>query len=194
MSRDKDIERLAEAQQGNLPVFTIRCGMPAIERLIVDSLALRGFRCDANVSIMLLVDAPQGFALRQFERLDRHNLRVIVTTSNHVPEYWEDLWELNPAVLIVGHALHAEVDVAIMRAARGEHYRIVPPDRTELTRTEREVLRLVAHGWTNEQIGAHRGVSPKTICNTVATICEKLQLRDRMAAAFYYWGRSDLLD
>lgn len=143
---------------------------------------------------MLLVDAPQGFALRQLERLDRRNLRVIVTTSNHVPEYWEDLWELTPAVLIVGHALYAEVDVAIMRAARGEHYRVIPPDRTKLTRIEREVLRLVARGWTNERIAAHRGVSPKTICNTVVTIEEKLQLRDRMTAAFYYWDRLDLLD
>lgn len=194
MSRDNDVERPVAAQQVDLPWFTICCGMPPIERLIVELLALRGFWCDPSAVIMLLVDAPQGFALRQLERLDRRNLRVIVTTSNHVPEYWEDLWELNPAVLIVGNAMFAEVDVAIMRAARGDHYRMVPLDRTKLTRTEREVLRLVARGWTNERIAMHRGVSPKTICNTVATICEKLQLRDRLAAAFYYWGRSDLLD
>jgi len=52
----------------------------------------------------------------------------------------------------------------------------------ELTEREHEILALIAHGRTNEQIGAQLVVSIKTVRNHVSTIFSKLQVADRAQA------------
>jgi two-component system, NarL family, response regulator DevR len=55
----------------------------------------------------------------------------------------------------------------------------------ELTEREREVLALVARGYTNKQIAAELYVSEKTARNHVSHILEKLGLSRRSEAAAY---------
>ena len=52
----------------------------------------------------------------------------------------------------------------------------------ELTEREHEILGLIAHGRTNEQIAEQLVVSIKTIRNHVSTIFSKLQVADRAQA------------
>ena len=52
----------------------------------------------------------------------------------------------------------------------------------ELTEREHEILALIAHGRTNEQIAAQLAVSIKTVRNHVSTIFSKLQVADRAQA------------
>ena len=52
----------------------------------------------------------------------------------------------------------------------------------ELTAREHEILALIAHGRTNEQIAAQLVVSIKTVRNHVSTIFSKLQVADRAQA------------
>jgi DNA-binding NarL/FixJ family response regulator len=52
----------------------------------------------------------------------------------------------------------------------------------ELTEREHEILALIAHGRTNEQIAEHLVVSIKTVRNHVSTIFSKLQVADRAQA------------
>ena len=52
----------------------------------------------------------------------------------------------------------------------------------ELTEREHEILGLIAHGRTNEQIAAQLVVSIKTVRNHVSTIFSKLQVADRAQA------------
>jgi DNA-binding NarL/FixJ family response regulator len=52
----------------------------------------------------------------------------------------------------------------------------------ELTEREHEILALIAHGRTNEQIADQLGVSIKTVRNHVSTIVSKLQVADRAQA------------
>jgi DNA-binding NarL/FixJ family response regulator len=52
----------------------------------------------------------------------------------------------------------------------------------ELTEREREILGLIAHGRTNEQIAEQLVVSIKTVRNHVSTIFSKLQVADRAQA------------
>jgi len=52
----------------------------------------------------------------------------------------------------------------------------------ELTEREHEILALIAHGRTNEQIADHLVVSIKTVRNHVSTIFSKLQVADRAQA------------
>jgi DNA-binding NarL/FixJ family response regulator len=168
--------------------------MPAIEWLMTNSLDAYGFRQAATASILLLVDAPQGSALRELEQIDSKERLIIVTTHNPCPEYWEDLWSFQPAILLVGDSLGGEVHDAITRAAQGERYRSTPGYSMVLTVPERVMLRYIARGWSVKRIAEVRGVCSKTVSNTITIICEKLGLPDRSAAMLYYWGRLDLLD
>jgi DNA-binding NarL/FixJ family response regulator len=52
----------------------------------------------------------------------------------------------------------------------------------ELTEREHEILALIAHGRTNEQIAEQLVVSIKTVRNHVSTIFSKLQVADRAQA------------
>jgi DNA-binding NarL/FixJ family response regulator len=55
--------------------------------------------------------------------------------------------------------------------------------RTELTTRELEVLRMLAKGPTNKQIGKALGISDNTVRNHVNSIIEKLEVNDRTEAA-----------
>jgi DNA-binding NarL/FixJ family response regulator len=174
--------------------FSTLCGIPAVDRLIVRDLEARNFRQDPSAPTIILIDAPQGFALHQLEQINRTLRDVIVTTSNYCPEYWEDLWDLAPAVLLVSDFLRGEVEHAIERVANGERYRLVPDIPVRLTRTERVILQYIARGWTTERIAGLRGVAPKTVSNSLTSIYDKLHVSNAVGAALYYWGKSNLLD
>ena len=52
----------------------------------------------------------------------------------------------------------------------------------ELTEREREILGLIAQGYSNPQIAAHLVLSPKTVRNHISSIFGKLQVADRAQA------------
>ena len=56
-----------------------------------------------------------------------------------------------------------------------------PPVR--LTRREAEVLRLLARRWTDKEIAAALGISPRTAMGHVAAVRAKLGARNRREAA-----------
>ena len=59
------------------------------------------------------------------------------------------------------------------------------PHVPKLTQREIEVLKLVARGMGNREIGAQLFISENTVKNHVRNILEKLQLHTRMEAAMY---------
>ncbi len=66
-----------------------------------------------------------------------------------------------------------------------------PPDiATLLTPREREILRLLAQGLTNQEIGEHLALSIGTVKNHLSVIFAKLAVRDRTQAAL--WAREHL--
>ena len=59
-----------------------------------------------------------------------------------------------------------------------------PPEQTfpELTAREREVLELIAQGYSNSEIAERLVISPKTVRNHITSIFSKLQVADRAQA------------
>ena len=49
----------------------------------------------------------------------------------------------------------------------------------ELTNRERDVLDLIARGYTNAEIAERLGLSPKTVSNNISNVLLKLQAVDR---------------
>lgn len=57
-----------------------------------------------------------------------------------------------------------------------------PDPIPELTSREREILALLAEGYTNNAIAEQLVLSPKTVRNQISTIYDKLQVADRAQA------------
>ena len=64
--------------------------------------------------------------------------------------------------------------------------KVVAPERPEvLSERETDVLRLMAHGSANKQIGRSLGIAEKTVKTHVSSILGKLGLQSRTQAALY---------
>jgi two-component system, NarL family, response regulator LiaR len=60
-------------------------------------------------------------------------------------------------------------------------------NENNLTARENEILELIANGLSNKEISKQIFISEGTVRNTISTILEKLELRDRTQLAIYYW-------
>jgi NarL family two-component system response regulator LiaR len=80
--------------------------------------------------------------------------------------------------------LHPDIARKLMAdvAAREEK---APPAPDELTERERDVLRLIAQGFSNQQIARELVISEKTVKTHVSSILSKLHVEDRTQAAIY---------
>ncbi|NJM17625.1 MAG: response regulator transcription factor [Richelia sp. RM2_1_2] len=69
-----------------------------------------------------------------------------------------------------------------------------PPTLTELTKREKEVLRLIATGANNREIAQQLYISEGTVKNHVTNILNRLELRDRTQAAIFANSFSSYLE
>ncbi|MBE9216344.1 response regulator transcription factor [Plectonema cf. radiosum LEGE 06105] len=69
-----------------------------------------------------------------------------------------------------------------------------PPILTELTKREKEVLRLIATGASNREIAQELYISEGTVKNHVTNILNRLELRDRTQAAIFANSFSSYLE
>jgi NarL family two-component system response regulator LiaR len=60
-----------------------------------------------------------------------------------------------------------------------------PPTTDPLTEREAEVLRLIAQGLSNREIGERLVITERTVCTHVSNILTKLHLASRTQAALY---------
>jgi len=67
----------------------------------------------------------------------------------------------------------------VLDAFRGNVPAGLDPDLDQLTRRERDVLRLIAAGYTYKEIGTRLAISPRTVETHAAAVLRKLQLSNR---------------
>jgi DNA-binding NarL/FixJ family response regulator len=124
--------------------------------------------------------------------------RVVVLTSHAVQQVMQRCLCCGVDGYIVTDISTAELMHACKSVARGETYfdprvaggllRRLHRDRfaeDELSLRETEILRLIAMGRTNREIGERLGLSEKTVKNHVSRIFSKLRISARTQAAIY---------
>jgi DNA-binding NarL/FixJ family response regulator len=124
--------------------------------------------------------------------------RVLILTMHAEDEYLVPLLEAGAAGYLVKSAADRELIAAVRAVAHGDTYvrpaaarvlarRLTRQDPAaaererfaQLTPREREVLRLVAQGYSAPEIGTRLGISPKTVDTYKQRIEEKLGLAHR---------------
>jgi DNA-binding NarL/FixJ family response regulator len=132
-------------------------------------------------------------------------LRVVVVTTFEVDEYVHAalrggacgflLKRSGPALLVEAIRSAAAGDVLISPQVTARLLRRLPSDpaattaRPELSPREVSVAELVAQGLTNAELAAELHLAVGTVKNLVATVCRKLQVRNRVGVAMWVWER-----
>jgi DNA-binding CsgD family transcriptional regulator len=140
---------------------------------------------------MLLIDAPFGYALTALASLDAH--ATLIISDNPCPDYWEDLWSMEPQGLLVGGTTLPEITQALAQLARGERFKRTPAQQSPLTQRQRHVLRELARGLDTHQIADILQLKPRTVRNYIDTLKHQLKLHTREQLVLYYWGLWHLL-
>jgi DNA-binding NarL/FixJ family response regulator len=109
---------------------------------------------------------------------------VVVLTSYDYPQYADAALRLGAAGFVVKTAPTAELLDAIRRAAAGGlHYGVRPGSGVMLTAREREVVRLVVDGASNDEIGGRMGISSRTVESHLRRLFERLDVASRTELA-----------
>jgi len=111
---------------------------------------------------------------------------VIVLTAYDYPQYAEAALTLGAAGFVLKTAPLAELVGAIRRVAAGELAFAVRPrttGRSHLTTREHEVVRLVAEGRSNDEIGVALGIGSKTVETHLSRVFERFGISSRAELA-----------
>jgi DNA-binding NarL/FixJ family response regulator len=167
-------DAVAEARRLRPDVVLLDIGVPGMDALQATRLIFEDSTAQARV--LLLATIASDADVLAAVRAGAHG----VLLHDSAPE---DLRRAARSVA-AGHALLTPrltrllaAELVSGRAGDG----VVPPELEVLTGREREVLSLVAHGFSNAEIAARLAVSPTTVKTHVGGAITKLDARDRAA-------------
>ena len=176
LDAEPQIEVVAEAGDARQAVFETRAHMPDVILIDVVMPGKSGIEAIPE----LLKDAPEA--------------RVLVLSMQDDPRYVREAFEAGASGYVLKEAADTEIVAAVRAVAAGERYvhpalgaRLVAAEaearkRTEsdpLSDREREVLRLLALGHTNQEIAKMLYISVRTAETHRAHIMQKLRLASR---------------
>ncbi|MBI5869986.1 MAG: response regulator transcription factor [Actinobacteria bacterium] len=189
-----DIEVVGEAENG-------REAVRKVQELLPDVVVM-----DIGMPIMNGLDATRQ--IRQWSE----DVKVLVLTVHDNEEYLFQAFEAGASGYLLKEAADTDLINAIQVVARGDYFlyppitRLVVENSMErlrrahnnasnseaLTEREREILRLVAEGYTCREIAKPLFISVKTVETHKANIMEKLNLH-RRAELVHYAIRNGIL-
>jgi DNA-binding NarL/FixJ family response regulator len=140
---------------------------------------------EAGSTDVLLLDLrlgqESGFELL---RSDVAMPAVVVVTSYDYPQYADAALRLGATGFVVKTAPTAELLDAIRRAAAGGlAFGVRPGGGVALSAREREVLQLVVHGASNDEIGSRLGISSRTVESHLRRLFERFDMASRTELA-----------
>ncbi len=113
--------------------------------------------------IQIIFDDSQGYLLHQLETLEPHPKRIYFS-HNPCPEYLEYLSTFD-AKAIVFNPSTVQIAQAVEAVANNQPFYQIPEPKANLTPQEKTIIRLVAEGKSQRQIGVLLGKSYGTIRN-----------------------------
>jgi DNA-binding NarL/FixJ family response regulator len=147
---------------------------------------LRPILRDGSVQVLLLdlrLGTESGFDLLRDPK-DGPMPAVVVLTSYDYPQYADAALRLGAAGFVVKTAPTTELLDAVRRAAAGGlHFGVRPGNGVTLSAREREVLRLVVEGASNDEIGGRLGISARTAESHLRRLFERFELASRTELA-----------
>lgn len=147
---------------------------------------LRPILRDESVQVLLLdlrLGDESGFDLLRHEAAG-HMPAVVVVTSFDYPQYADAALRLGAAGFVIKTAPTAELLDAIRSAASGGlHFGVRPGKGVSLSGREREVLRFVIDGASNDEIGARLGISARTAESHLRRLFERHNVASRTELA-----------
>ncbi len=181
LGQEPDIEVAGEAADGRQTVAVAAATRPDV--LLLD-LYLPGL--DGHAVLAALRDAP-------------HRPAIVVLTSATDDDHLVRAVQAGATSYLLKTASAEHVIAAVRDAAAGTASlspelltrltqalrRPAPPDPQQLSRRERDVLRLIARGHSNRQIARELGIGEQTVKTHVRGILTKLDLQDRVQAAIF---------
>jgi DNA-binding NarL/FixJ family response regulator len=155
--------------------------------------------------VIMDVSMPELNGIKVTEQLKRNcqKIKVLVLTAHDESGYLRQLLQVGASGYVLKKAAAEELINAIRAVAAGGVYldptlagKVVggyvgsrrlkgTPQGNDLSEREAEVLRLVAWGYTNKEIGSYLTISVKTVETHKANILEKLDLRSRVEMVRY---------
>jgi DNA-binding NarL/FixJ family response regulator len=178
-----DIQVVAEADDGESALAAVRKTHPDV--------------------VLLDIRMPQMDGLTALSRLrsEHPNLKIIILSTYDNPTYVARAVALGANGYLLKAASRDELISAIKKAAGGEDAwtrdelrrvtgalatpRMSAEVEVPLTQRESEVLRQLAHGLTNKEIGQALGISYETVKEHVQHILRKIGVNDRTQAAVW---------
>lgn len=169
---------------------------PEIDVLAAVASCAEALQCiEVNKPHVILLDLRMpimdGIAFLELPALTRGTVRVIILTSYERDEEIYRAVQAGAQGYLTKDASEAEMVSAILRVHDGR--RVLPPHiasrladrllRSTLTPREIEILRELAGGLTNRQIGKRLSISENTVRNHVKSLLDKLEVSDRTEAA-----------
>ena len=155
---------------------------PGHARLLDDLLARR-----VLPGVHLVLDLPTGYALWGLDPLPAP---ALVVTFNPYPLYLLDLFEREPAGVLVEPESLSEISAALDLVARGRRVGTPPTVPFDLpTPREREVLRLLARGLCSDAIARRLGVKRDTVYSYFQALREKLMAESQHELVLAYLGQ-----
>ena len=155
---------------------------------VAESLEQAGAVLDAVAVDVVLLDLRLGtdFGFRLFEqRPAAERPAIVVLTSYDYPQYVDAALRLGAAGYVLKTAPIAELLAAVRSAAAGGmHFGVRPVDGPRpLSRRERDVVRLVTEGLSNDEIAGRLGISSKTVESHLRRLFERHGLASRTELA-----------
>lgn len=153
--------------------------------------------------LLLDINMPKKNGLEVLKSLKskRSKLKVLVLTVHNEIEYLMKAVDIGVNGYVLKDSESAELKKAIFTVAEGETYiqpRLIPALNAKmietnkdaekiksLTKRELDVLKLLAVGMFNKEVGKRLEISERTVKNHVSNIFKKLGVTDRTQAAVF---------
>ena len=148
------------------------------------------------VILDLFLPEKNGFDVAKIASKKFPSTQILVFTGYENEEYILEMVKMDVAGYVLKTAEREELEMALRAIMRGDKYfsqrvsqvivsnslrkkkKVVLSGEEPLTEREKEILVLVAQGFTNQQIGDQLYISPRTVDTHRTNIMRKLDLHD----------------